>query len=101
MRTTLPSDFDTDVYDIVRQIPVGRVVTYGRIARLIGCPQHARRVGKAMGNAPAGLPCHRVVNSSGETAPGWMAQRKLLEDEGVRFTRGGRVDLKSHAWAII
>lgn len=94
-------DFDAEVYDVVRQIPAGRVVTYGQIARLVGCPQQARRVGKAMSNAPAGLPAHRVVNSSGETAPGWTAQRKLLEDEGVRFTRGGRVDLKYHEWATI
>ncbi len=93
-------DFDEEVYDVVRQIPSGRVVTYGQIARLIGQPTQARHVGLAMKNAPAArqLPCHRVVNSRGGTAPGWSGQRTELEKEGVRFTRDGRVDMKHFQW---
>ena len=59
----LPEGFDAEVYSVVAQIPAGRVTTYGQIARLIGMPGYARRVGHALAAAPAGLPCHRVVNS--------------------------------------
>ena len=63
----LPEGFDAEVYSVVAQIPAGRVTTYGQIARLIGMPGYARRVGHALAAAPAGLPCHRVVNSAGRT----------------------------------
>lgn len=89
----LPADFDAEVYDIVAQIPAGRVATYGQLARLVGMPGYARRVGRALAAAPEGLPCHRVVNAAGRTAPGWTQQRELLEAEGVRFRPGGCVDL--------
>ena len=85
-------EFDAEIYDIVRQIPPGRVVTYGQLAR---------RAGRALANAPEGLPCHRVVNSSGRLAPGWPAQRELLEHEGVTFRRNGCVDLSKHLWEEI
>lgn len=69
------SHFDSDTFrqeviDIVRQIPRGRVLTYGLIARLAGYPLHARHVGKALhGVEDKAIPCHRVVNSVGRTAP--------------------------------
>lgn len=96
----LPENFDVEVYEIVRQIPAGRVITYGRIARLLCLPGHARHVGRALAQAPAtaGIPCHRVVNSQGRTAPGWPEQRSLLEAEGVRFRASGCVDLKHSSW---
>ena len=62
-------EFDAEIYDIVRQIPPGRVVTYGQLARLAQRPRWARRAGRALANAPEGLPCHRVVNSSGGLRP--------------------------------
>mgnify|MGYP000270190502 FL=1 len=83
----LPEGFDAEVYSVVAQIPAGRVTTYGQIARLIGMPGYARRVGHALAAAPAGLPCHRVVNSAGRTAPHWTEQRPMLEAEGVRFRK--------------
>lgn len=60
-------NFDAEVYSIVREIPFGKVVTYGQIARLVGFPRHSRRVGKSMSLVPKemNLPCHRVVNSQG------------------------------------
>lgn len=94
-------EFAAEVFDIVAQIPRGRVATYGAIARLIGCPNQARRVGCALGNAPAEVPCHRVVNSVGRTAPGWSQQRELLEAEGVRFRSCGRVDLRQVLWEVL
>lgn len=85
--------FSAEVYALVRQIPAGRVATYGLIARLVGYPNHARFVGRAMSLTPHGqdIPAWRVVNSQGRLAPGWDEQRRLLEAEGVKFLPSGRV----------
>ena len=83
---TLTTDsFQDDVYNIVAQVPYGRVITYGQIATLIGRPQNARLVGYVLHGAAeaSGLPCHRVVNAQGRLVPGWTAQRGLLESEGI------------------
>ena len=105
--------FGEDVLNIVRQIPRGRVTTYGHIAALAGWPSHARMVGRTLryscvpsvasdqrSSAPAAesLPCHRVVNIAGRTAPGWSRQRTLLEEEGVTFKANGHVDMEKHLW---
>lgn len=99
----LPAGFDEEVYGIVRQIPPGRVLTYGQLARLAGCPNHARRAGRAMAMAPpeAGLPCHRVVRSGGKLVPGWAGQRELLESEGAAFRPNGCVDLRRSQWEAV
>lgn len=97
----LPEDFDREVHAVVRQLPHGRVAAYGQIARLIGYPAHARRVGRSLAAAPPDVPCHRVVDSRGRTAPGWPQQRELLEAEGVRFRTDGRVDLKRYGWEAL
>lgn len=90
-----------EVYDIVRQIPHGRVLTYGRIAELCGWPNHSRLVGRIMRTAPdAQLPCHRVVNASGRLAPHYPAQASLLEAEGVRLTPSGKVPLREYLWTV-
>lgn len=95
----------TRVYAVVEEIPAGRVATYGQVALLAGMPRGARVVGYAMRASPAGrgLPCHRVLNRSGELAPehafgGQAYQRMLLEAEGVSFLADGRVDLARHIW---
>ena len=59
------STFPEAVYQIVRQIPKGKVATYGQIAMLAGSPRASRIVGAAMFRAPAGLPCHRVLYRDG------------------------------------
>lgn len=94
------SSFNEEVYNIVKQIPEGYVISYGQIARLIGRPQCSRMVGQAMFHAPERLhlPCHRVVNSQGRLAPFWEEQRTLLEQEGIAFRKNGCVDLDKHAW---
>lgn len=92
-------------YTIVRQIPPGKVATYGQIARLAGMPRCARTVGYAMaGCTDPSVPCHRVVDRFGGTkacfdtfAPG--TQRALLEAEGVTFRLDGTVDLAQCLWA--
>lgn len=85
----MKADFYTEVYNIVKEIPEGNVVTYGQLAKLARRPQCSRMVGQAMFNAPRelNLPCHRVVNSQGRLAPNWTEQRELLEKEGIRFQK--------------
>ncbi|KGI61349.1 MULTISPECIES: MGMT family protein [unclassified Prevotella] len=92
--------FYSDIYSMVTQIPAGRVVTYGELARLAGWPQHARMVGRALREVPPALhlPCHRVVNAAGRTAPGWVEQPQLLRSEGVAFKSNGCVDMRVSAW---
>lgn len=94
--------FYKEIYSIVKEIPRGSVTTYGEIARLAGKPQCSRMAGRAMFHAPEELrlPCHRVVNASGRTAPGWTLQRSLLEAEGVIFKKNGCVDLKKCLWNL-
>jgi len=92
--------FGEDVLNIVSQIPRVRVTTYGDIALLAGWPSHARMVGRTLRYTPGAdkLPCHRVVNKMGRTAPGWSKQRELLEDEGVQFKANGHVDMSRFLW---
>ena len=92
--------FGEDVLNIVSQIPRGRVTTYGHIAALAGWPSHSRMVGRTLRYALGAekLPCHRVVNKEGRTAPGWSRQRTLLEEEGVSFKANGHVDMERHLW---
>lgn len=92
--------FRDDVLNIVSQIPCGKVTTYGHIATLAGWPSHARMVGHTLRYTPGAelLPCHRVVNQQGRTAPGWSRQRPLLEKEGVTFGANGHVDMRNHLW---
>ena len=92
--------FSKDVLNIVSQIPRGRVTTYGHIAALAGWPSHSRMVGRTLRYTPgaAELPCHRVVNKEGRTAPGWSQQRTLLEAENVQFKANGHVDMVRYLW---
>jgi methylated-DNA-protein-cysteine methyltransferase-like protein len=95
------------VYRLVRRIPRGKVVTYGQVAALLGRPRGARAVGMALSSLSAptidGVPWHRVVNAAGRCSHRdrfWAdIQRDFLESEGVRFTRGGRIDLARARWA--
>ena len=90
------------VYQVVKQIPIGYVATYGQIARMLGNVRWARIVGYALHDNPDGdlTPCYRVVNKEGRTAPGWSRQRSLLEEEGVHFKADGHVDMRQYLWEI-
>lgn len=92
--------FRDDVLNIVSQIPRGKVTTYGMIAALAGWPSHSRMVGRTLRYTPGAelLPCHRVVNQEGRTAPGWSRHRSLLEEEGVQFKANGHVDMSQYLW---
>jgi len=102
---TTRTDFVERVYAVVRQIPPGRVTTYGRIARAIGAARSARMVGWALHRCPPDVSdvAHRVVNRNGELTGGWAwghpaIMRALLEDEGVTFVDEYQVDLARHLW---
>lgn len=92
------------IYALVREIPHGRVATYGQIAHLAGFPRHARQVGYAMAalTGEAAVPWHRVVNAQGEISPraggAETDQRARLEAEGVAFDAAGRIDLRRWQW---
>jgi methylated-DNA-protein-cysteine methyltransferase related protein len=94
------------VYEVVAQVPRGRVVTYGQIAMHLGMPHGARVVGWAMRTCPAEVPWHRVVNAQGRLIKGEHPeycdlQRSLLEDEGVQIGISGCVDLAIYGWDVI
>lgn len=93
------------IYDVVRRIPPGRVATYGQIAALAGMRGHARQVGYALHDLPAGsdVPWHRVINARGEISKrssGRTDQRDRLESEGVDFGLTGRVELDRFRWRV-
>lgn len=98
-------DFSERVFKVVKQIPEGKVASYGQVARMIGAPRASRFVGFAMrGNPEPGvIPCHRVVFKDGRICEGYAfggpeIQRKLLEDEGVAFLDDIHIDMSAHEW---
>lgn len=91
------------VYEIVRQIPKGRVMTYGQIAEILGEGYTARTVGYTMHGAPDGVQWQRVINSQGKCSTGRMTmpvnlQQNILESEGVKFSESGKCDLEEYRW---
>lgn len=95
------------IYAIVRQIPVGRVATYGQIADLAGLYGQARLVGYALYRvdmATSDIPWHRVINAKGEVSLSPFRhgtdhlQQSLLEAEGIRFNANGKVNLRDYLW---
>ncbi|CAN5650307.1 MGMT family protein [soil metagenome] len=93
------------VYAIVSDIPVGRVMTYGQIAEMLGEGYTPRTVGFVMHAADTKeVPWQRVINSQGACSTGRMTvpinlQQKMLEDEGVKFNEKGRCDLNAYRWS--
>ena len=95
--------FYDKVYEVVKRIPVGKVATYGQIAAVLGSPRASRAAGYALHSnpAPGVIPCHRVVNRFGRTAPAFAfggedVQKKLLEAEGVEVRGDHTVDLDKY-----
>ena len=92
------------VYKIVREIPAGRVMTYGQIASILGEGYTARTVGYVMHAADSeNVPWQRVINSQGKCSTAklflpYNVQQKMLEDEGVVFNEKGKCDLEKYQW---
>ena len=91
-------DFFERVWELVAEIPDGRVATYGQLADMLGYPRHARLAGAALHHAPQGLPCHRVVSADGRCSPHWPQQKTLLMGEGVSFLPNGKADIARFRW---
>ena len=93
------------VYGVVKQIPKGKVASYGQVARICGQPRMARQVGWALHQNPSQseIPCHRVVNRTGFLAGAFAfggadSQKKLLENEGVAVDGNLQVDMSVYGW---
>lgn len=92
------------IYAVVKQIPRGKVATYGQVAAMAGNPRWSQVVGYALhvNPEPGKIPCHRVVNRFGECSGSFAfggkgTQQMLLEGEGIEF-EDGKVDLKKYLW---
>jgi len=102
--------YNNQVWEIVQQVPLGKVTTYGQIAKMIpppgNMPQRSydafgpRWVGGAMAACPADVPWQRVINSQGKVSlrSGVENQRRLLEEEGVEFNESGKIDFQRFGW---
>jgi methylated-DNA-protein-cysteine methyltransferase related protein len=90
--------FFLKVYGVVKQIPEGKVTTYGAIARYLGSPQSSRMVGWAMNasNSNSEVPAHRVVNRKGLLTGNIMEQ--LLGNEGVKVEQNQIQNLEHYFW---
>lgn len=96
--------FNQKVYEYVKKVPRGKVVTYGQVAKAIGCPRCSRQVGWALHKNPGFgvIPCHRVVFADGSVTDGFAfggkeAQKAMLKAEGVIFN-GDKIDLSVYRW---
>jgi methylated-DNA-protein-cysteine methyltransferase related protein len=100
-----PSKYQ-QIYDVVRKIPIGKVLTYGQVAELAGLYGKARLVGYALFRIEIAtdLPWQRVVNAKGEISysearcGGDYLQKALLEKEGIEFKANNCIDLKRYRW---
>lgn len=92
------------IYEVVKQVPWGKVTTYGAVAQIVGAGCDARLVGYAMaGVSDPEVPWQRVINAQGKISPragrGAEIQRKRLEAEGVEFDERGRIDFDRFGWS--
>ncbi len=97
--------FFEQVYSVVRQVPYGKVTTYGAIANFLSSSGSARMVGWAMNASHAyiDIPAHRVVNRSGLLTgkhhfQGTNLMQQLLENEGIQIVNNQVVDFEKHLW---
>ena len=105
MNSKAADDFFTNVYDVVRLIPSGRVTSYGAIARYLGAPRSSRMVGWAMNAAHSkkDIPAHRVVNRNG-LLTGKMhfetpeTMENQLKNEGIIVKNDKIIDFTTHFW---
>ena len=91
------------VFEIVRRIPPGRVMTYGQLAEILGEGYTARTVGFVMHSADQTVPWQRVINAQGACSTGRVIvppdlQQRMLVSEGVVFNEKGRCDLSRYRW---
>ncbi|MBS4210099.1 MGMT family protein [Bacillus sp. FJAT-50079] len=93
--------FTEKIIQTIRDIPIGKVATYGQIARLAGNPRAARQVARVLHSMSAKyeLPWHRVINAKGEivVSDGYR-QKELLEKENISVNEKMRIQLEKFQW---
>jgi methylated-DNA-protein-cysteine methyltransferase-like protein len=97
------AEYREPVYELVRQIPKGKVMTYGSVAIVLGDGYTPRTVGYVMHGAPDRVPWQRVINSQGKCSTGRLTipvnlQQEMLEKEGIEFGKTGKCDLNVYQW---
>jgi methylated-DNA-protein-cysteine methyltransferase-like protein len=101
----MKDNFFHKVYVLVRQIPEGKVTTYGAIGSYLGSAKSARMVGWALNKCPNDVPAHRVVNQTGLLTgkvhfEGITLMQQLLENEGLVIENNQIIDLEKHLWSF-
>ena len=99
-------NFFERVYEVVRNIPPGKVTSYGAIAQFLGTARSARMVGWALNKSSLQsppIPAHRVVNRKGLLTgkfhfPNMKTMQELLESEGIQIKENTVVDFEKHFW---
>ena len=100
----MPTEFSKKAIELMKQIPAGRVCTYGQIATLAGNNKGARQVVRLLNSSwkKENLPWHRIVNSKGTISlrpgDGYEMQKSLLEAEGIEFNSNDKIDFKRFLW---
>jgi methylated-DNA-protein-cysteine methyltransferase-like protein len=103
----MKDSFSKHVIQIIKQIPTGKVASYGQIATYAGNPRASRQVAWILHSCSRkeNLPWHRVINSKGRISLplnyGYELQKALLENEGIMFKEDGSIDLAVYLWHII
>ena len=102
------NNFFNRVYEVVKKVPSGKVITYGGVAHAIGAPRCSRQVGWALhcNPQPGIIPCHRVVFRDGSLTDGFAfggrdVQKAMLAEEGVTFKEEYKVDIEKHRWDFL
>lgn len=104
MNSSRPATFMERATTIIRSIPEGRVMSYGLVAACAGNPRGARQVARLLHSSSrkANLPWHRIINRNGRISlgafDGYALQKKLLENEGVVFSKNDTIDLSVFLW---
>ena len=97
-------EFTKKVVAVIKNIPEGKVLTYGSVAARAGNRKSARQVSRILHSMSEGqnLPWHRVINSKGgislRPCKGYEVQKALLESEGVKFAKNGHINLNKYLW---
>lgn len=100
------NEFSTRVIKIIKSVPEGKVLSYGRVALLAGSPYAARQVGWLLNSSTDkyDLPWHRIVNSKGKISIkeeiSFIEQKELLISEGITFKNNDTLDIKKYMWEI-
>lgn len=98
--------FSEQAIKVIKSVPKGKVLTYGRVALLAGSPHAARQVGWLLNSMSEAykLPWHRIINAKGKISMknpmAYMEQKALLQNEGIVFLNEDTIDLKTYIWDI-